>query len=462
MSDTAVHHVSESDAFTLALERDPGLRATIVAVAMLDRAPDWERFVDRMERATRHAPTFREKLVASPLRLAPPRWVPDADFDLSWHLRRVRVRRGGGVPEVLDIARTAAMAAFDHDRPLWEFTLVEGLPDDAAALILKVHHSLTDGIGGVQIAAHVVDLSREAPELGEMPPVPHAPRAWPFADLAEAIGYEARRAGDLAVGAARAVPGAAVRALSDPVGTASGIADEVASVLRMVRPVVDTRSPIMRERGLGRHFELVDVPLADLRAAAGEHGCSLNDAFMAGIAGGLRRYHERHCACVWQLRLTMPISIRAEGDPEGGNRITLARFDLPVGITDPVTRMGAVHEICSAQRHEPAIEHSEAIAAMLNLLPVGVTAGMLRHIDLLASNVPGFEDPVYVAGARLEGFYAFGATLGSAANVTLMSYRGTCHVGIVTDTNAVPDPQAFAACMAEGFQEVIDSRDASA
>jgi hypothetical protein len=149
----AAQHVSSTDAFTLQLERDPALRATIVAVATFDRSPDWERFVERMERATRIVPTFRQKLVASPLRLATPRWVPDDEFDLSWHLRRVRLPEGGGLPELLDLARQSAMGAFDRDRPLWEFTMVEGLPGGTAALILKVHHALTDGIGGVQIAA---------------------------------------------------------------------------------------------------------------------------------------------------------------------------------------------------------------------------------------------------------------------------------------------------------------------
>ena len=95
---------------------------------------------------------------------------------------------------------------------------------------------------------------------------------------------------------------------------------------------------------------------------------------------------------------------------------------------------------------------------MLNLLPVGVTGGMLRHVDLLASNVPGFDVPLYVGGALVEGFYPFGATLGSAANVTLMSYRGTCNIGIVTDVDAVADPEAFRDCLAEGFAEVVQAR----
>lgn len=448
-------HVSATDAFTLQLERDPALRATIVAVALLDRSPSWERLVERMERATRVVPTFRQKLVASPWRVATPRWVPDPDFDLTWHLRRARLPKGGGLPELLDVARHASMAAFDRDRPLWEFTLVEGMAGGRAALVLKVHHALTDGIGGVQIAAHVVDLDRRGQGLGPMPPAPTAHRSWPFAEVAESVGYDLRRAVDLGADLVRSAPGAALQALCDPAGTASAVAGELGSFARMVRPITDTRSPIMRERGLVRHLELLEVPVRDLRAAARAVDGHLNDAYIAAIAGGLRRYHEVHGACVAQLRVTMPISIREDEHDVGGNHITLVRFDLPVGVIDPAERMRAVRAICHRERHEPAIGRSELIAGMLNLLPVGVSGGMLRHVDLLASNVPGFDFEVYVAGARVEGFFPFGATLGSAANITLMSYRGSCCVGINTDADAVPDPDVFAATLREGFDEVI-------
>jgi WS/DGAT/MGAT family acyltransferase len=451
-------HVSEPDAFTLTLERDPGLRATVVAIALFDRSPDWERLVGRMERATRLVPTFREKLERTPFGLATPRWVPDPDFDLSWHLRRVRLPAGGDLPELLDLARTAHMAAFDHDRPLWEFTLVEGMADDRAALVLKVHHALTDGIGGIQIAAHVVDLEREPEDLGSAPPALPGTSNLPFASVAEALIHDARRLAELGRAAAAGAPGAALAALRDPIGAASGAAADALSVLKMVRPVIDTRSPVMRGRGSRRHFELLDVPFADLHDAGNELGGSLNDAFLTALAGGLRRYHQRHLACVAQLRVTMPVSMRSEADGEGGNHVTLVRFDLPVGITDPAARLAAVHAVCDAERHEPALNHSDGIATVLNLLPVGVTAGMLRHVDLLASNVPGFDVPVYVGGALVEGFYPFGATLGSAANVTLMSYRGTCNIGIVTDVDAVADPEAFRDCLAEGFAEVVQAR----
>ena len=151
----------------------------------------------------------------------------------------------------------------------------------------------------------------------------------------------------------------------------------------------------------------------------------------------------------------MPISIRDEHDEEGGNHVTLVRFEIPVGITDVRERMQLIGDRCRALRRERAIPFSNAIAAMLNLLPVTVTGGMLKHVDFLASNVPGFPDDVYVAGARLEAFYPFGPTLGSSVNFTLMSYGDVCNIGINTDAGAVPDPEVLVDSVRRGFEEVL-------
>jgi WS/DGAT/MGAT family acyltransferase len=455
MPDVLEAHVRETDAFTMSLERDPLLRSTIVAVALFDRPPDWDVLVDRVERATRLTPTFRQKLVPTPLGLAPPRWKVDPDFDLAWHLRRGGVPSPGGLDAVLQAARNTGMTAFDPERPLWEFTLLEGLPDGAAALVMKVHHALTDGIGGIQLAAHVVDLDRTPADLGPNPPAPTAAEAGPFEALLEAVGFDLRRLVIDVVSAARMVPDTVASVVRDPVGTARSAADTAASVARFVRPITDTRSPVMTARRLQWHYDTLDVPLAPLKAAAKAVGGTLNDGFVGGITGGLRRYHERHGATVDTLRLTMPISIRTADDDEGGNRVTLVRFEVPVGIEDPAARMLEIDRLCSELRTERAIPHSNTIAGVLNLLPVAVTGGMLKHVDVLASNVPGFDADVFVGGARVEGFYPFGPTLGSAANITLMSYRGTCNIGINTDAGAVADPDVLLACLREGFDEVL-------
>ena len=449
-------HMSNTDAFTMQLERDPLLRSTVVAVALLDRTPDWQVLQDRVERATRLAPTFRQKLVQVPLQLAPPHWILDTDFDLAWHLRRVRIREDGGMPAVLTFARNAGMGAFDHDRPLWQMTLLEGLPEDRSALVIKVHHALTDGIGGIHLATHVVDFDREPAVLGPLPKVPVGRIRGRLDEMADAATYNVRRVVGTAHEFVTSAPGSLVRAVRHPVDVITDVASTAASIARFVRPVTTTESPVMTQRRLQWRYDTLDVPFARLHAAAHRGVGSLNDAFLTGITGGLRHYHDHHGRDVEALRLTMPVSIREDDDPEGGNKVTLVRFEVPVGVADPVERMQLIGERCRDSRHERAIPYSNAIAAMLNLLPITVTGGMLKHVDFLASNVPGFKGDVYVGGARLVAFYPFGPTLGSAVNFTLMSYGAMCNIGINTDAGAVPDPDVLMGCLRRGFDEVLE------
>jgi diacylglycerol O-acyltransferase len=455
MVDVLEGHVRETDAFTMRMERDPLLRSTVTAITLYDRTPDWDVLVERIDRATRLVPSFREKLVASPLGLAPPRWVLDPDFDLSWHLRRVRAPAPRTVDALLGMARVAAMTAFDPARPLWEFTLVDGLTGGRAALLMKVHHSLTDGVGGIDLAAHVVDLQRRPKDLGPMPPVPTARSHGLLDRLGDSVAFDVARWTGVARSMATAAPRAVVQAARHPLGTASAVAETVGSLARFVQPVTTTMSPVMTERRLQWHLDVLDVPFAELKAAGREAGGSLNDAFLAGVTGGLRRYHEQHLSGVGTLRLTMPINVRNADDPAGGNRITLARFEVPVGLVDPAARIRELGSICKQVRKEKALPYSEAVAGVLNLLPPAVTGGMLKHVDFLASNVPGFRTAVYVGGARVDAFYGFGPTIGAAANVTLMSYGDTCNIGITTDVGAVPDADVFLACLTEGFDEVL-------
>ena len=446
-------HIGAVDAFTLNLERDPLLRATIVAVAVFDSTPDWEVLSDRMERASRLTPRFREKLVDAPL--APPRWIVDPEFDISMHLRRGRVPKGGGMEAVVEFARVAGLTAFDHDRALWEFTLLEGVGEGKAALVMKFHHALTDGIGGIEIAAHVVDFSPDPPAPGPMPPAPEPTEHGLAETLTDTLGYHLGRVSDAGGTVLRGAPGTAARLVRNPLGTVSEAVDTVRGVARFARPITHTLSPVMSQRRPRRDCGTLDVPLPGLRDAAHRAGGTLNDAFLAGVAGGLRLYHERNDQSVESLRVCMPMSTRSDDDDPGGNKVTLERFEIPVGVADPTERMERIGRTCRELRNDPAIPYAGAVAGALNLLPVDVTAGILKHVDILASNVPGFPEPVWIGGALLESFHVFGATLGSAANVTLMSYRDTCHIGVITDSGAVVDPEVFRECMAEGFAEVL-------
>jgi diacylglycerol O-acyltransferase / wax synthase len=449
-------HMRESDAFSWYMERDPLLRSTVVAVLMFDRAPDHRRVLERLERASRVVPGLRHHLVEPPLHLTTPRWVVDASFDLSWHVRRVEVPEPRTFGAVLELARREGMDAFDPARPMWSWTTVEGLDDGRAAAILKVHHALTDGIGGMELAAQLFDFEAGAADPDDAPGTP-APDSPGRARLTvEALLYDAARLATFTWRGILAAPGIGCRALRRPGATVSGLVQTAQSVARTVKPMRETLSPVMHDRRLGWHYGALDLELDQLKRAARVADGTVNDAFLAGIASGLRRYHDRHGAAVPELRVTMPISIREADDPAGGNRITLMRFGVPVDAPDPATRIRVLHERATASRAEPAIALTNAIAGMLNLLPHGLIGGMLKHVDFVASNVPGLGLPIFVGGARVLGFYPFGPTIGAAINVTLLSYCGTCNVGVNSDTGAVPDPDLLLTCLREGFEEILD------
>lgn len=446
----------DSDAFSWYMERDPLLRSTVVTVALLDREPDWDALVERVTRAVHRLPILRVRLAHPPLRLAPPRWLEVADVDLDWHLQRARVDGPDAWQAVLDLARRKGVTALDPARPLWELTVVNGLPGGGAALVMVFHHSLTDGIGGVELAMELFD--------GERSPGPDDRPVWPdhAEDLGglrlawESLGYDARRFSSVLRALPRAGMAATVATVRSPRASVTDALRTARSIWRLVAPVYDTKSPVMRERRLARSFHVLEVPLRDLHRAGHSTGGHLNDAFLAGVTGGLRRYHERHDAQIDELRVTLPISLRRPGDPQGGNLITLVRLAVPAGLRDPVERMGAIREVVERWRAEPSLALTQPIAMALNLLPSGVVGSMLKHVDFLASNVPGFPIPIYLAGAEVLAYYPFGPTIGASVNVTLLSYVDTCCIGVNCDSAAVPDADVLVQCLREGFQEVLD------
>jgi WS/DGAT/MGAT family acyltransferase len=445
----------ESDAFAWYMETDQTLRSTVVIVAWLERSPDWDALVAKLEWTSRMIPGFRERVRVPPFRLATPRWTVDQRFDLARHLRRFDSPAPHTWDTVMAVAGAAASEEFDRSRPLWEFTLVEDLDDGRAALVMKLHHSLTDGIGGVELALFLFDLEATPAQTPVEPESPNDDRAGSRNLILLSVAHRWERFVTLVTRAMASLSPMMRHVARHPI---AGVGDAVKTMLsigRMMAPVSAKLSPVMRRRGVIRHFELAEMQLHDLRRAAAAAGGKINDGFIAGVTGGLRRYHERHAAPVDQLRMTLPISIRTPEDPLGGNRLTLIRFPVPVAQTDPAARIREIATLCRAAQDERSLQYTDGIAATLNLLPRRVIGGMLKHIDFLASNIPGFTFPVFLAGVPVERLVTFGPTTGTAANFTLMSYDGRCCVGINIDIEAVPDPHVLIECVREGFEEVL-------
>jgi hypothetical protein len=219
----------------------------------------------------------------------------------------------------------------------------------------------------------------------------------------------------------------------------------------------------MRQRGLSRRFGVIEIPLSSLRAAGKAAGGSLNDAYLASLAGGLRLYHETHDLSPQILPIAFPVSLRRDDDPLGGNRFAGARIAGPIGIEDPATRILAIRELVLSARDEPALDFMGILAPVLARIPAGVltrlTEGVTRTVDLQASNIAGLARPAYLAGARITHMYPFGPVPGSAVMVTLISHDGRCCIGVNLDSAAIPDTQVFLEALRAGFDEVLSLAD---
>ncbi|TMK61285.1 MAG: wax ester/triacylglycerol synthase family O-acyltransferase [Actinobacteria bacterium] len=440
-------------------EQDARSRAALLSINLLDIVPEFERVLAAYERASRVLLRFRQHVVVPPLPVAPPQWIIDPDFDISFHVRRSRLPEPGTIRQLLDFAQPIYAAPFDTARPLWEAHLVEGLTEGGAraALVLKTNHALSDGVGGMELARQLYDFERDA-DRGPLPPLP-VPEDVSPADL---MRRAVRRAPVTLVGGAvrrvRGAAGAGARTVRHP-GRAVGDARRMlASARRMFGPPPTAPSPLLRRRSLGRRFEWLEFPLDRFRRAAKGAGGSVNDAYLAALCGALRRYHDALGVPIDALPLAMPVNLRTDDDPAGGNRFAGARIAAPIGEPDPARRILLIREQVLTAVAEPAMTALSAVAPVMARLPMpllNAIASSALTTDVQASNVPGFPEPPYIAGARVVKTLPFGPVPGVAMMVVMLSEGGICYLGVNYDTASVTDRDLFARCLRDGVDEVL-------
>ena len=456
-------------------ESHPATRSAFLNLEILDGPADWGRLREAMDRASRVVIRMRQKVVIPPLPATPPRWVVDPDFDLDYHLRRVALPAPGTLRQLLDLAELTLQSPLDTSRALWEAVYVEGLEDGRSALLTKLSHAITDGLGGIALFEQVYDTERD-PEPRPMPPVP-IPRDVSGNDL---LRDSIRRLPETTFTAGRKLLGRAAgttaRLIKRPGATvteAFGFAD---SAIRVLRPPPAEPSPLLRRRGLASRTIVLELPLADLRAAAkavvlpgpgGSGGdrsprastASVNDAYLAALCGGLGRYHEVLGLPVDALPLALPVSLRGADDPASGNRFTGITIAAPVGEPDPVERMKQVREQVIAGRSEPAIDVIGRLAPVLSLLPDEALYEVVSRVtppDIQASNVPGYAQETFLAGARVYRQYGLGPLPRVAMMAILISRAGTCTVAFRYDTASFAAAEQLEKCLQAGFDEIVE------
>jgi diacylglycerol O-acyltransferase len=437
-------------------EANPRTRSGIMGIELLDVTPDWDRFLARFDHASRKVLRLRQKVVMPTLPTAAPRWVVDPDFNLDFHVRRVRVPAPGTLREVMDLAEVALQSPMDISRPLWTVTLVEGLEGGRAATLLHLSHAVTDGVGATEMFANIYDLERDPPPPDDAPlPIPQdlSPNDLMRQGINRLPGSIAGGVLDVLGGAAHALG----RVVKDPVSAVGGVVNYARSGARVMGPVAEP-SPLLRRRSLTSRSEAIDIKFSDLRTASKAAGGSINDAYLAGLCGALRLYHHAKGIPVAALPMAVPVNLRSDDDPAGGNRFAGVTLAAPVSVVDPAERILKVRAQMTSKREERAIDVVGAIAPWISLLPdsvLGTVAESIVNSDVQASNVPMYPGDTFVAGAKILRHYGIGPLPGVAMMVVLVSRAGYVTITTRYDRAAVTDSELWASCLKAGFDEVL-------
>jgi diacylglycerol O-acyltransferase len=437
-------------------EANPRTRSGIMALEILDSTPDWDRFRTRFENASRRALRLRQKVVVPTLPTAAPRWVIDPDFNLDYHVRRLRVSEPGTLRQIFDLAEVMLQSPLDIARPLWTATLIEGLPDGKAATLLHLSHAVTDGVGSVEMFAHIYDLERDpAPQPTPAQPIPQDLSANDL--MREGLNQLPLNVVNGALGAVSGAASLIGRAMLNPGAAVAGALGYARSGVRVVSRAGEP-SPLLRRRSLATRSEAIDIPLSDLRRAAKAGGGSINDAYLAGLSGALGRYHEALGVPISTLPMAVPVSLRADSDAAGGNRFTGVNLAAPIGTADPIARMKKIRAQMTQRRDEPAMDIIGSIAPVLSVLPGPLLESVTSSVvgsDIQASNVPVYPGDTFLVGSKVLRQYGIGPLPGVAMMVVLISRGGQCTITTRYDRAAISDEALFARCLLEGFNEIL-------
>jgi WS/DGAT/MGAT family acyltransferase len=443
--------LSALDASFLALE-DASAHMHIGAVALFEAAPlarpgggiDFDRIQRLMEAGMYRLPRYRQRLARIPL-LDHPVWVDDDRFNLAYHLRHTHLPLPGDERQLKRLAGRIMSQQLDRTKPLWEMWVVEGLEGDRFAVITKVHHCMIDGVGSVELTGSVMRLTPDPDPRLEEPAPRWIPRPVPSPRQLLA-GELSRRALDPLVAAARLH-----RALRDPRGAGDslldslrGIGEALAAGLRPASP-----TPLNVEIGPHRRFDWTSMDLAAVKAIRSRLGGTVNDVVLAIVAGALRKFLRRRGEAVERLdfRAMVPVNVRTRSERASlGNRVAMLLARLPLDERDPAGRLARVVRATTELKHsrqalgvQTLEELSDHTFTTLFMLFARVAAGS-RPFNLVVTNVPGPQFPIYILGARMVACYPLVPLYrNQALGIALFSYDGRLWWGFNADWDALPD-----------------------
>ncbi len=423
--------------------------------------PRYDDFLDHVRSRLELVPRFRQKLVFPPLEAGRPLWSDDPTFNLSYHVRHTALPAPGSEDQLRRLTGRVFSQQLDRSKPLWELWLVQGLERNRFALLSKTHHALVDGVAGVDIATVLFDV-KPVPEPAE------AEQDWVPSPVPSTTQLLSRGVSDAAVAPLK-LGGRLLSAIQHPEPALRRVADSLEALgevaWNFANPAPEV--PLNAEIGSHRRFVWIRSELADFKRIKDALGGTVNDVVLAVVAGALRGWLQKRGIKTegLELRALVPVSIRTEDDQGGlGNRIAAMRGPLPVYVEDPVRRLQIVREAMGELKQSKQALGAEVISRFNDFAPPTLLAQAsrinfsTRLFNLIVTNVPGPQVPLYVLGRELEDVFpvAF-LPENHALAIAIMSYHGHIDFGLLGDYDAMEDLEEFAEGISDAIEELTEA-----
>jgi WS/DGAT/MGAT family acyltransferase len=448
------------DSSFLHLERGPAHMHVASTALFEGPVPDYDDFRDHIESRLHLVPRFRQKLRFVPLGQGRPLWVDDPHLNLSYHIRHTALPSPGSEEQLRTLAARVFSQRLDRSKPLWEMWLVDGVEGDRFAIVSKAHHALVDGVSGMDITTVLFDAAPDPEPLPEAEP--WAPRPEP--SEAEVLG------------------GALLERVTSPAEIARGARAVLRGPRRAARATIDAleaagtfartglgapASPFNVEIGPYRRFEMVQTSLADLKRIKNASGSTVNDVVLAAVAGALGRYLRGHGYSIreLELRAMVPISVRT-ADEFGalGNRVSSYMAPLPIGVDDPLERLAAVSSTMGDLKQSKQAVGATLMTELADFAPPTIAGqaarlqSRQRFFNLVITNVPGPQFPLYLMGRKLEAVFPMvPLAKRQAVCFGIMSYDGEVNFGLIGDYDAMRDLEVLADDLERSLAELRDA-----
>jgi WS/DGAT/MGAT family acyltransferase len=448
--------LSGLDTSFLHLERSGAHMHVASTSVFKGEAPTHEEFRDHIASRLHLVPRFRQKLRFVPFNQGRPVWVDDPHLNLDYHVRLTALPAPGSDEQLRNLAARIFSQQLDRSKPLWELWLVEGLSGDRFAIIGKSHHALVDGVSGVDITTVLFDLDPEpqgAPE--KAPPWIARPEPTDTQLLTEALKERMTSPKEIVGGVRAALRGP--HQVLQGIGATSKIVS--AGMGASPHPVFNV------EIGPHRRFQMVQADLGDLKRVKDAHGGTVNDVILSIVAGGIGKYLRArgHETEELELRALVPVSVRA-ADEHGalGNRISAMMAPLPVWCEDPVERLHVVTKEMGDLKSSGQAVGAEILTKLTDFAPSTIASQAARlqpaqrFFNLVVTNVPGPQFPLYVLGRKMESIFPMvPLARRQALCVGIMSYNGQVNFGLIGDFDAMADLDSFALDLEAATEEAV-------